>query len=90
MLLALLYPDDPAYRDEAQDTIMAICEETCWALPAHTGGVPEEDAACIDLFAAETGMMLAEIRYVPEDRLDAVVRDRIAAEAGRRTPPLLH
>ncbi len=84
VLLALLYPDNPAYRDEAQDTIMAICEETCWALPAHTSGVPEEDAVCIDLFAAETGMMLAEIRYALGDRLDAVVRDRIAAEVGRR------
>lgn len=69
---------------------MAICEETCWVLPAHTNGVPEEDAACIDLFAAETGMMLAEIRYAPGDRLDAVVLDRIAAEVGRRAPPLLH
>lgn len=84
VLLALLYPDDPAYRDEAQDTIMAICEETCWSLPAHTSGVPEEDAVCIDLFAAETGMMLAEIRYALGDRLDAIVRDRIAAEVGRR------
>ena len=83
-LLALLYPEDPTYPVEVQDMAIAICEETCWAVPAHTSGVPQEDADCIDLFAAETGMMLAEIRYVLGDRLDAAVCDRIAAEVLHR------
>lgn len=73
-LAALLEPE----RDTRAlaETVVAICDEPQWALPAHVdrrGEIPPEHV--VDLFAAETASALAEITGLLGPRLpDAVVR----------------
>ncbi len=67
--------------------VWAICEETTWALPAHSFSFKpaeralvdiERDRVTLDLFAAETGANLAWTLYLIGDRLgeecDAIPR----------------
>ena len=76
-LLALIYPEEAQYLDDAQECLWAICDEYSWCLPAHCDGTLEDDLHRIDLFAAETGFVLAEITVLLEDRLDKLVLDRV-------------
>ena len=64
-------------KDIIQDIIWNICEETNWVLPAH-------EERPIDLFAAETALLLAEAQALLGSRLDAEVRHRIRHEVDRR------
>src|SRR5215213_2697077 len=74
----------PALTDAVHDHLWSICEESTWVLPAH-----EHDS--IDLFAAETGFVLAETLHLLGDRLDAEVRARVRQEIERRIfEPYLH
>jgi hypothetical protein len=63
--------------DIVQDYLWNICEESSWVLPAH-----EHDI--IDLFAAETGFVLAETLALLGATLDAEVRHRVRLEIERR------
>ncbi len=83
-LLSLIYPHEPAYLDRLMDVIYAICDESTWCLPAHQGTIDKNDNGVIDLFAAETGLYLAEIDTLLGDRLDPLIRDRIRVEIDRR------
>jgi hypothetical protein len=67
----------PALRDAVHDHLWSICEESSWVLPAH-----EHDR--IDLFAAETGFVLAETLALLGAALDAEVRSRVRQEIERR------
>ncbi|MBO5352451.1 MAG: heparinase II/III family protein [Lachnospiraceae bacterium] len=51
-------PEDVAKLEEI---ILEICEEECWALPAHVNRGLEHWRETVDLFAAETAQALAEI-----------------------------
>lgn len=82
--LALLYPENEQYLTEAEDLIWACCDEYSWALPAHTAGTLEEDITYIDLFAAQTCMLISEICQVLEDRLNKTVLERAKNETRRR------
>ena len=61
------------------DTAWAICEESAWQLPAHNSYIrdtpqlplPDTTRPIVDLFAAETGALLALTRYLLHDELDA-------------------
>ena len=61
------------------DTVWAICEESAWQLPAHNSYIrdtpqlplPDTTRPIVDLFAAETGALLALTRYLLPDELDA-------------------
>jgi hypothetical protein len=64
-------------KDVVQDYVWNICEETNWVLPAH-------ENVEIDLFAAETGFMLADMLNLLGDTLDAEVRSRVRIEIERR------
>jgi hypothetical protein len=64
-------------KDSVQDYLWSICEESNWVLPAH-------EQWMIDLFAAETGFMLAETLHMLDDALDAEVRARVRQEVERR------
>ncbi|MBR2822607.1 MAG: heparinase II/III family protein [Clostridia bacterium] len=77
--------------DEVVDGIWMICEETSWVLSAHnvdgeafSGAVlPDVDNPVIDLFAAQTGMILSLILELLSDELDAVsplIRRRMERE----------
>ncbi len=69
-LLCLLFPEKEEYLKQLQDVIWAICDEYNWAVPAHLKNWEQNLNAFIDLFAAETGFALSEIKYLLEDRLD--------------------
>lgn len=64
-------------KDRVQDYIWDICEESTWVVPAHENRL-------IDLFAAETGFVLAETLSLLGSTLDVEVRHRVRQEVARR------
>lgn len=81
------------FLDDILNGIWTICEETYWGVPAHIGaqkkgsGLPDVTEPTVDLFAAETGMLLAWMDYLLGDELDRIsprVRERINHEVQRR------
>jgi hypothetical protein len=87
------------FMDDILNGVWAICEESFWGAPAHLGaqkrgeGLPDMTEPIVDLFAAETGMLLAWTDYLLGDALDAIsplIRERIRYEIRRRilTPNL--
>lgn len=79
-ILAVVYPENPEYLEKLEDLICEICNEYSWALPAHRPLVFQDQRDTIDLFAAETGLYLAEIKYMLIDRLHPRVISRITNE----------
>lgn len=62
-----------------------ICEETCWALPAHVNR--KEDVnwkITLDLFACETAQSLLEIAFLLRNDLRPELLQRIWKESSRR------
>ena len=83
------------FVDRIVDLIWAICEETAWQVPAHNayirnieqGVLPDWTRPVIDLFAAETGALLAMTYYMMKPRLDEVsplICQRIEQEMQQR------
>jgi hypothetical protein len=72
-----LFLGEKGLKDVVQDYIWNICEETTWVLPAH-------ERCRIDLFSAESGLMLAEAVNMLGDALDAEVRSRVRQEIETR------
>ena len=84
------------FIDAIINGVWAVCEETTWAIPAHTYSYKpadqglvdiERDRVTLDLFAAETGANLAWILYLIGDRLSeacAAIPRRIEYEIERR------
>ncbi len=83
------------FLDRIVDLIWAICEETAWQIPAHNAYVrdsrqevlPDQNRPVIDLFAAETGALLAMTYYLLKPRLDEVsplICERIEQEMQKR------
>lgn len=81
------------FIDHLVDGIWLICEETYWGVPAHLMmqrkgyGLPDVTDPTVDLFAAETGMLLAYIDHLLSSQLESVsplIRPRIAHEIQRR------
>lgn len=77
------------------DGVWALCEESAWQLPAHNTYVrdapqlplPDVQRPVLDLFACETGALLAMARYLLADALDGLspfVCRRLEAELERR------
>ena len=84
-LLSLIYPDNEEYFGNLMNTIWAICNEYCWALPNHVkNSETVYNNSYIDLFAAETGYALSEIRYLLGDRMGKLMNDRIHQEIEKR------
>ena len=85
--------------DEVIDGLWCICEETAWVISAHNVNpipgapaakdypLPDKDRPYIDLFAAQTGMILALAAHFTKDRLDSVsplIRRRVQQEIDAR------
>ena len=85
--------------DAVADGLWLICEETSWVVSAHNGGehdgvekraplpLPNPDAPYVDLFAAQTAMILSLTCQLLAERLDGVsplLRRRVRAEVERR------
>lgn len=84
--LMCLWEEDAKWMDKLCDVIWAICDEYTWVLPAHLSGVTDIELGKIkiDLFSAETGMYLSELRYILGSRLPERVSDRMEYELDRR------
>ena len=84
------------FLDAVINGIWAICEESFWGIPPHSfaplhphAGLPEVTYPVVDLFAAETGALLAWTRSLLGARIDAdphtaIVTDRIEHEIRAR------
>ncbi len=77
--------NDKRFAAPLEETIASVCSEKTWALPAH---IPRERlGVCetwIDLFAAETGFALSEIKYLIGSELSAEIKSRISREVRKR------
>jgi len=65
------------FIDDIINGIWCICEESFWGVSAHNGiratePLPDVENRYIDLFAAETGGLLAWTKYLLADELDKV------------------
>ena len=66
------------FLDDIINGIFAICEESGWQLPAHNTYIrdtiqfilPDKSRPVLDLFACETGALLAVIHYLLKRELD--------------------
>ncbi|HHX59900.1 MAG TPA: heparinase [Epulopiscium sp.] len=95
LIIAECIEDNGQYMDDIINGIFLICEETAWQLPAHNAYIRDTpshllaDASrpILDLFACETGALLAVADYILGSKLDAispVIRKRIQAELDKR------
>jgi hypothetical protein len=93
LVLGELVEGKGRFTDAIADGVWLVCEESYWGVPAHVGaqkrgpGLPDVTEPTVDLFAAETGALLAWTDYLVGDRLDAVhplVRERLRLEVDRR------
>ena len=83
-VLSMLYPENEEYLIKLQDVICAVCEEYSWCLPAHLPADRLNSPCYIDLYAAETGLYMAEVKYMLSDRLSPLVIERMTKEIDRR------
>ncbi len=81
------------FTDELVNGLWLILEETSWCIPAHIGGqksgqgLPDEQEPIVDLFAAETGALLAWVDYLAGPKLDSVsplIRSRLQRQVSQR------
>lgn len=76
-ILSLIYPENEEYFIRLCDTVAAICNEYSWQVPAHRPGENRNKNDGHSLFAAETGLYLAEIKSIFKDRMDPCLTERI-------------
>ena len=99
LVLAEVMEGNGRFIDDIVNGIWAISEESFWGIPPHLAvqragrGLPDVAEPIVDLFAAETGSLLAWTLYLVGDRLDEIsplIRERIHLEVDRRilTPNL--
>ena len=74
---------------DVEDGLVLLCEETAWAISAHSNlngahPFPDDRATIIDLFAAQTGMILSFVAQLLGDRLHPDLTDRLRREVERR------
>ena len=80
LVLAECIEDNGRFMDDIINGIFSICEESAWQLPPHNSylrdtpqlPLPDSTAPVLDLFACETGAVLATAYYLLIDRLDKV------------------
>jgi hypothetical protein len=75
LIIGELVAKDGRYLKEIVNGLGLICEESTWALPAHMSlqkagnGLPDVNEPIIDLFVAQTGMILSYAKYLLGDEL---------------------
>lgn len=102
LIVAECVEDKGRFLDNIVNGIFAICEESAWQLPPHNSYVrnapqellPDLTRPVLDLFACETGALLACAQYLLGSRLNAVspfINTRIDYELERRIlAPYIH
>ncbi len=78
-----------AMLPDVEDGLVLLCEETAWAISAHANlnqahPFPDDRANIVDLFAAQTAMILSFVAQLLEDRLHPDLYDRVRREVERR------
>jgi Heparinase II/III-like protein len=90
LVLAELLENRGRFLDPILDVAWAICEQSSWALPAHERYLTDPTAPHLDLGAAETALLMAELDTLLGERLPVELRRRIRHEVDRRClSPLL-
>jgi len=97
LVIAECLENQGRYLDDITNGIWAICEESFWGVSAHLGrwghGLPDVANPIVDLFAAETSVLLAWTVYLLGPKLDAIsplIIPRVELEINRRIlTPLL-
>jgi hypothetical protein len=91
MILAETAENKGRFIDPIINGIWSVCEESWWGVPAHLpagyAGLMDVSRPFVDLFAAETGKVLAWADYFLGDRFDEVspqIRKRIYGEITSR------
>lgn len=95
LVLAECVENEGRFLDDIINGIFSICEESAWQLPAHNTYIrdtpqlplPDVSAPVLDLFACETGAILATVSYLLGDVLDTVspfITKRIDSELEHR------
>lgn len=74
---------------DVEDGVLLLCEETAWAISAHLGlteahPFPDDANTVLDLFAAQTGMILSFTAQLLEGVLHPELHVRIQREVERR------
>ena len=80
LVLAECVENKGRFLDDIINGIFSICEESAWQLPAHNSYIrdtpqlplPDSTAPVLDLFACETGSILATVHYLMKNVLDSV------------------
>lgn len=72
-------------HEKLQQVLFEICEEECWALPAHVNRAKDPKwRVNVDLFASETAGTLAELAFKLKDVLSPACVEKCQNEALRR------
>ncbi len=74
---------------DVEDGLWLLCEETTWAISAHAGlngahPFPDDRQTIVDLFVAQTGMILSFVAQLLGDRIHPDLHDRVRREVERR------
>lgn len=95
LVLAECVENKGRFLDDITNGIFSICEESAWQLPPHNSYIrdtpqlllPDSTAPVLDLFACESGAILATACYLLESRLDEIspfIAKRIRYELEQR------
>lgn len=91
LVLGECFEREGRFLDEIVNGLWAICEEATWCVPAHARNpgdpLPSQEWEAVDLFAAETAMVLSEALYLVGDdvaSVSAAAVDRVRREVQRR------
>ncbi len=93
MVIAECVEGKGRFLDDISNAVWSTCEETFWGYPAHLNaqkaksGLPDVSEPIVDLFAAETGSLMAWTLYLigpAFDKVSPLIRPRIHAEIDRR------
>lgn len=91
LVLAECVADTGEFMTDIVNGIFCICEESAWQLPPHNSYIrdtpqlplPDSTDPVLDLFACETGSVLAAVSYLLGEKLDDIspfIRKRIFHE----------
>lgn len=95
LVLAECVENEGRFLDDIINGIFSICEESAWQLPAHNTYIrdtpqlplPDSTSPVLDLFACETGSILATVSYLLGSELDKIspfITKRISYELEHR------
>ena len=80
LVLAECVENKGRFLDDIINGIFSVCEESAWQLPAHNSYIrdtpqlplPDLTDPVLDLFACETGSVLASVHYLLQKTLDGI------------------